>query len=199
MAIFKPWCKDADLIDAPEVRKWVATFEETPIEIFEESLKNEPTAWQEVTPLASGIRVHIKKFPEEFGYGWLIDDECDDNDLYRVKYSVCPIMRMPDKLEQLLNWEQQGIIMLKRDEFEVIHDIPFIYAIWAFTSPEDNKWIATDTALQDMAEWGFRIFKHVERGYFFAPVALHDYDEWSDGLYLDYWEPLYSSRFWSSD
>lgn len=156
-------------------REWVNGWNYIPFGLIESSWRENPSAWNEVTPPMLGDRVYVCDAQEK---GTIIglnlcdgdDEDEDETAAYRV--------------------ELDGGEAVKADEggLEVEYDgaFPMWYGLWTF-SESDNDW-ARDH-LREMAACGLRIYEHDDCTELFFGIDGAGYN-----FFTEHWIPLYKAR-----
>ena len=125
----------------------------------------------EVTVPTIGNRVYVFHGHVEEPYG-----DITEYDVERNLYTIV----LDDGKEVKLNPEDF--------EVERYAHFPMWSTMWSFGDSADDYWLEEDDGIRIMSECGFRIYEHVEFGYFFG-IDGCGYD-----FYEAHWLPLYNSR-----
>ena len=142
-------------------QEWVNGFNAVPTKMVEKLWVAYPDEWCEVTRPAKGDRVYVF----ETGSGEVFDLYCD-NLLYKVRLDDGSI------------WRGRADLMEVRKSSRM----PLWKTMWAFSDSLDNEWLEEKGGIALMSQYGFRIFKSFDLGYFFgidkkASVWLPLYEE----------------------
>lgn len=129
----------------------------------------DPVRFREVTVPTAGDRVIVCAT----GESGEIDDYDEETEVYRV----------------FLDFRQE-MIQLKADEFEIECEdyFPMWGTMWSFRDRLDEYWLEERGGIRAMSQCGFRIYKHVDYGYFFG------IDGAGYNFYEAHWIPLYKAR-----
>lgn len=90
-------------------------------------------------------------------------------------------------LDNCKDW-QEVTVMTEEQEEHCLYTLPMWGTMWSFGDSCDDWWLENGDGIKVMSECGFRIYEHVEWGYFFG-IDGAGYD-----FYSEHWIPLYKKR-----
>lgn len=150
-------------------QEWVREFNAIPQGMLYPFM--EDGSLSEVTVPTIGNRVYVFHGNVEEPYGDITEYDAERN-LYTIT--------LDDGKEVKLNPEDF--------EVERYAYFPMWSTMWSFGDSCDDYWLEEEDGIRIMSECGFRIYEHVEFGYFFG-IDGCGYD-----FYEAHWLPLYNAR-----
>lgn len=150
-------------------QEWVREFNAIPQGMLYPFM--EDGSLSEVTVPTIGNRVYVFHGNVEEPYG-----DITEYDVERNIYTIA----LDDGKEVKLNPEDF--------EVERYAQFPMWSTMWSFGDSCDDYWLEEEDGIRIMSECGFRIYEHVEFGYFFG-IDGCGYD-----FYEAHWLPLYNAR-----
>lgn len=151
--------------------RWVNGFNQYPLSMIQLLMDTNPDDWREVTMPTCGDKVYVLSLGER---GKVAEDF--SNDKYRVNI-----------------YGSNNSIVVDREDLEIecetgFPELPKCGKLWSFGESLDDDWLEDKGGLKKMSELGFRLYRHVEWGYFFG------IDNAGCDFFANYWIPLYKAR-----
>lgn len=164
---------------------WVRTFNAVPRNMIEALMEYQPYTWCELTRPALGDCVLL-----EGNYN--VYDEDDDDYYFSEYYSgTGKILEVLETGKYLIELEDESQkVIADFNEIYREHEtlLPMWGTMWSFDDSSDDYWLEGLDGLQVMSDYGFRIYEHVDYGYFFG------IDGAGYSFYENHWIPLYEAR-----
>jgi len=162
-------------------KKWVGECNAIPRGMIEalwmHAGKYEGAGWREVTTPRIGEKVYHHAFEqtgEILSVEWKVENS-HTADYYSIRL------------------DNGAFAIAKKEAFSTDNPqtaLPTWDTMWSFGEPLDDFWLEQDGGLQAMSDCGFRIYEHVEFGYFFGIDVIdgEGYD-----FYENHWIPAYEA------
>lgn len=155
--------------------EWVREMNAFPTDMIDRLMREAPEEWEEVTEPTIGDRVYVYELLEEW-------------DTHEHEGEIVNLTG-PDRI-YLVELDDGNSIQIGKEDFEVerYDSLPMWGWMWQFGDSSDDWWLENEDGVRKMSECGFRIYHHVDWGYFFGiPGAGYDF-------YAQHWCPLYKAR-----